>query len=155
MLADFVGHLWAGVLWERQSTEWLLRSASRLLSETDPYNREYAAGQHKGFYALVAQGRRLSGLRNFVVHGWFRRNGVLEDDLISRPWGNWDSETPLFCMPSRTGSLLQEQMFAVTDVERLADELSDLAVRWAALWQEMRGGWVLRRWNVEPAEGDA
>lgn len=129
---------WAGMLAEGQPTDWLIRSLKLILGERDPYNDSYAPEQHAAFLSYAKRADWLRERRNSVIHGYFRSWAIHEgDEVRGRPWGLWDDDKPFTCSRSRRLQHFDEQWWTLSNVNRLADELHEVAIEWAQLMRAM------------------
>lgn len=144
-------HIW--LLFEGQSSEWLLETTLVMLEQVGPYfrNGKWSAKQRRRVEELLYGARKLRPLRNAVIHGVWSDVSIMEpEDIRSRPWGEADSDEPVyFCTKSRSRKVLAQARFAASDVERLANEFaatySDLRDRFREMLPSYRNG-LFGRW---------
>lgn len=127
LLDELVGpsdHIW--LLFEGQSSEWLIETTLAMLEQVDPYFRKWSATQRRGVEELLNDARKLRPLRNAVIHGVWSYVSIMEpEDIRSRPWGEADSGEPVYiCTKSRFRKVFAQARFAASDVERLANEFA-------------------------------
>jgi hypothetical protein len=142
LLDKMVGSDKTWILFEGQSTSWLIEACLLVLNESDPYSNKYASDQHAKFKQYAERANMLRAHRNTVVHGIWRSGSVTEDQLRPRPWGKSvpDGE-PVYCIVrSRLKKPFVEQLWTIGDVERLADEIHATYTGWAQLYREMESG---------------
>lgn len=139
LLNDLVGSdVLAEVIWVGQSTDWLINSYLTLLPERDPRFRSFGQERHQSFKSCASRAHVLRDLRNWVIHGTFDPLPLHEpEEILGRPWGNWDKDPVLYCIRSRNRRGMVERRFAVSDINRLTSEIEALTVEWARLWRAM------------------
>lgn len=145
----------AGRLFVGQTSEWLSQSARILFQDVTLTERRYPKDTRVQFFALLEAADRLRHHRNRVVHGTWTKQQHWEDDTRPRPWGNWDDEKPYYCSRGRARKGTEEHAFTVSDVNRMADELSrvrdDLAALYVSLEPERANRLrTLPRWTEQP-----
>ncbi|WP_431033666.1 hypothetical protein ACQYWQ_09190 [Streptomyces sp. P6-2-1] len=163
LLPDSSDDVW--MLFEGQGSDWLRNTFKMMLSHVDHQHRWWSAADHQQFATLLREARELGDLRNVVIHGTWHDEMVIgwsgEDDYVGRPWGDDDTDEPLFfCMRSRQRRALQEREFTVSDVNGLATRIAANRQLMADLYRKETpshhgGGDLLRRWPALEVPQDA
>jgi hypothetical protein len=113
----------AMLIFEGQSSDWLIKMAQLAAHEFDPRHHYIEADRVK-FDNYLQRIEELRQIRNVVVHGnWVASTVYVDDEVLPRPWGVIDGVTPYVCTLSRLRKWGNSRFFTVGDVEETANKL--------------------------------
>jgi hypothetical protein len=155
LLDELLGTEDAGRLFVGQSSDWLAQSCRILFDDSTMWRRKYPAEARDRFFELLGAADSLRHLRNRIIHGIWTKDRFHDENSRPRPWGDWDDEVPFYCSRGRIRKGTEEQAFTITDINRVADELSrvrdGLAALYVSLEPERANTFrVLPRWVEQP-----
>ena len=127
LLHDLVGisdEVW--VLFEGQSTDWLVNSCRAVFKVTGP-SYHWSADLRDRVAQLLARIDSLRRQRNIVIHGvWSRQCFYRHDEekhCISRPNDLKDDSETYYFMRSNQRKIFEEAHLSVADIESLAQDI--------------------------------
>lgn len=127
------------LIFEGQSTEWLISTTKIVASEFAPRHKYHETDLQK-FEQILSEIETLRRLRNRVVHGYWASSVDDAESTLPRPWGNNGSERTYVCMQSRLRRWDWGQYFTVSDVNLLAKKLHDSMIELIKAFIRMADG---------------
>lgn len=154
MLGEFAEHLTGSletwVFVSGQSTEWLLQMCRVLLDMADPQQDRYPTEFREEIRQRFERASELRNLRNRVIHGTWSRV-PFDEQPLRRPWGNSSPGKVYWVARDRQRRGAEEQEMTVADVDRLADEIDQVAAGIIRAWRSVtphKPDWPpFRRWH--------
>ena len=155
LLDELLGTEDAGRLFVGQPSEWLAQSCRILFDDAAKGRGRYPRAARDSFFDLLAVGDSLRHLRNRIVHGIWTNDSFHDEETRPRPWGNWDDNPSYYCSRGRMRKGTEEQAFSISDINRVADELSKARDDLAALYVSLEPALankirILPRWVEQP-----
>lgn len=122
------------ILFQGQSTSWLLNSSRDLLEEADPHSRVWPEALRQELKSAWEGVQAHVQHRHAVIHGTWHPRDVLwdDDDVQPRPWGadvdDGIDEPVWACHRSRYSKFGPYQLWTASDVDLLADFISNASI---------------------------
>lgn len=118
-------YMW--ILFEGQSTEWLIATVLEILTEMDSHRRIWPDDLHSRFKCIMSGIKKIRPLRNSVIHGnWTYDTPAELTEIASKPWRTIvHNEDVYYCNRSRMRDIEEVREFSISDVDHLADLFMD------------------------------
>jgi hypothetical protein len=138
ILYDFCGSDEAALLFDGQATEWLINSCRAIIKGAYHPESNWMKRYQAPLLSLLSEASWLRVERNFVIHStWSREKpSVGADSYLPRPKGAPEDSRIYYFQRSARRIGFEEKCLAVSDIEALADRISDLNVRLRAAFRE-------------------
>lgn len=146
ILNDLAGnHDGVWLLYEGQTTEWLISTTEMMVEQLNPYFRRWPERLNNDLLAALRDLKPLRDRRNTVIHGtWELRSKIehiYDDDewgIRPRPWGIRDQADEWCCFRSRFRRYDPPHAYTASDVHFLADRISDVSADAMAAYAVIR-----------------
>jgi hypothetical protein len=140
------------ILFEGQSTEWLLKAVDAVLSHINPPEDELSKSHYSNLRASLKEIGALRNYRNTVVHGTWTQDELPwgPGERTPRPWGKINNQTEWYCMRSRFHKYGPPSVWTVSDVETLANKVRTASISSMRAYARLRRDWF----RVDPTAYD-
>jgi hypothetical protein len=131
------------VLFEGQSTDWLVSSIRTVLKVAGP-SHFWSEGRRERLAELLTQADGLRRRRNVVIHGvwgracFYRRDEKEFRQCIARPFNAPDNSETFYFMRSNQRKPLEEAHLSISDINALAVDYDQFNMQIFEIWQESR-----------------